>query len=296
MTKRIIEIGSEGAYLHVRLGQLIITREGNDIASIPMEDMAALILDHPQSVISQACLAALLDNTVMVVTSDTRHQPTGMLLPLAANTLQTERFSAQASLSQPLRKQVWKQVVQAKIRWQAKVLHDVTGSATLLTGLVRKVRSGDPDNVEAQAARRYWSRLFPDGGFKRDRDAFDQNRYLNYGYAILRALTARSLCAAGLHPSLGIHHRNRYNAYCLADDFMEPFRPFVDLRVHQLAKEHGTEKSLDGELRQELLSLVRQTVDMEGETVTLQGALNKVAQSFVKVVLGESRRVLLPLP
>lgn len=185
----------------------------------------------------------------MVVTSDARHQPTGMLLPLAANTLQTERFAAQAALNQPLRKQLWKQVVQAKIRWQAKVLHDITGSDALLTGLVRKVRSGDPENVEAQAARRYWSRLFPEGGFKRDRDAVDQNRYLNYGYAILRALTARSLCAAGLHPSLGIHHSNRYNAYCLADDFMEPFRPFVDLRVYRLVGEHGNERSLDGELR-----------------------------------------------
>lgn len=296
MTKRIIEIGAEGAYLHLHLRQLVITRDGDDIASIPMEDMAALILDHPRTVISQACLAALLDNNIMVVTSDARHQPTGMLLPLAANTLQTERFAAQAALNQPLRKQLWKQVVQAKIRWQAKVLHDITGSDALLTGLVRKVRSGDPENVEAQAARRYWSRLFPEGGFKRDRDAVDQNRYLNYGYAILRALTARSLCAAGLHPSLGIHHSNRYNAYCLADDFMEPFRPFVDLRVYRLVGEHGNERSLDGELRRELLSIVKQTVDMEGETVTLQGALNKVAQSFVKVVLGENQRLLLPLP
>ena len=232
----------------------------------------------------------------MVVTTDARHQPVGMLLPLSAHTLQTERFNAQSALSQPVRKQLWKQLIQAKIRWQAKILHDVTGSDTLLAGLVGKVRSGDPDNIEAQAARRYWSRLFPQGTFKRDRDAADQNRYLNYGYAILRALTARSLCAAGMHPSLGIHHHNRYNAYCLADDFMEPYRPFVDIRVHRLTEEYGEDRELDQEIRLELLELVKQMVKVGDETITLQGALHKTAQSFSKIVLGEAKSLVLPQP
>ena len=296
MTKRIIEIGSEGAYLHVRLGQLIITRDGKDIGSVPMDDMAALVMDHPRTVITQACLAALLDHNIMVVTTDARHQPVGMLLPLSAHTLQTERFNAQSALSQPVRKQLWKQLIQAKIRWQARILRDVTGSDALLAGLVGKVRSGDPDNIEAQAARRYWSRLFPQGTFKRDRDAADQNRYLNYGYAILRALTARSLCAAGMHPSLGIHHHNRYNAYCLADDFMEPYRPFVDIRVHRLTEEYGEDRELDQEIRLELLELVKQMVKVGDETITLQGALHKTAQSFSKIVLGEAKSLVLPQP
>ena len=296
MTKRVIEIGSQGAYLHVKLGQLIITRDGQDIGSIPMDDMAALIMDHPRTVITQACLAALLDNNIMVITTDPRHQPTGMLLPLVSHTLQTERFNAQSALNQPLRKQLWKQLIQAKIRWQAKILRDVPGSDTSLAALVAKVRSGDPDNIEAQAARRYWRRLFPHGDFKRDRDAADQNRYLNYGYAILRALTARSLCAAGMHPSLGIHHHNRYNAYCLADDFMEPYRPFVDIRVHRLTQEYGEDRELHSEIRQELLGLVKQMVKMDDETVTLQGALNKTAQSFSKIVIGEAKSLAVPLP
>lgn len=294
MTKRIIEIGSEGCYLHIQNKQLVIERERTPIGSTPVEDLSALIIDHPRTLITQACLRELVKANVMVITADERHQPVGLLLPLESNTLQAERFSAQAALSKPAKKALWKQIVVSKVRHQARVLKMFTGKDAGLTPLSKKVRSGDPDNIEAQAARRYWSRLFPEGDFKRRREAEDQNRFLNYGYAVLRALVGRNLCAAGLHPSLGIHHHNRYNAYCLADDLMEPYRPFVDHRVKRVVERHGGEKEMDREIRKELLEIVGEPVTMESEQLTFQGAIQKSAQSLAKIVDGAEKTLLLP--
>ena len=231
MSKRIIEIGTEGCYLHFKHKQLVIERNKETLGTISIEDMSALIIDHPQTLITQTCLGKLLDANVMVISSDEKHQPNGMFLPLQSNTLQAERFDKQINVKMPVKKNIWKQLIHCKVMMQARLLKDLTGKDMGLNILAKKVRSGDPDNIEAQAARRYWSQLFEQDNFRRDRFAGDQNRYLNYSYAIVRALVARSLCATGLHPSIGIHHHNRYNAYCLADDVMEPFRPIADLHV-----------------------------------------------------------------
>lgn len=294
MSKRIIEIGTEGCYLSYRYQQLIIERDKQQIGSVPIEDLSAVIIDHPQTLITQYCLSELVQANVMVISSNQSHHPIGLFMPLDSNTLQTERFAAQVELQKPVKKALWKQLIQAKIRFQGRVLQDLTGNDAGLSVLVKKVRSGDPANIEAQAARRYWSRLFKGEGFKRDRDAPDQNRFLNYGYAILRALVSRSLCAAGLHPSLGIHHHNRYNAYCLSDDVMEPYRPYVDLHVWQLIQACDANAELDQELRRQLLELISYKVTVNEEQLTLQGAIQKSAQSLAQVMLGERKTLMLP--
>lgn len=294
MPKRIIDISSDGGYLRVSHQQLMIERDGKQIASIPIEDLAALILDHPQLIITQVCLNELLARNVMVITSDRRHMPVGMFLPLASNTLQTERFNQQATLPKSTCKRLWQQIIRGKVMLQGKVLNDLTGNHAGLLPLAKKVRSGDPENIEAQAARRYWSRLFSEGQFKRDRFAEDQNRFLNYGYAILRALTARSICGAGLHPGVGLHHHNRYNAYCLADDLMEPYRPIVDLHVYDLIKETSVDAEMNQDVRQQLLKIVSYRLQIDSEIHDLQSCLQQTAQSLSKVIMGHTRELILP--
>ncbi|OOZ39138.1 hypothetical protein BOW53_12870 [Solemya pervernicosa gill symbiont] len=294
MPKRIVEVSTEGCYLKLRHRQLIIEREGKEVGTVPIEDMSALVIDHPQTLITQAVLSELVQANVMVISSDEKHQPVGLFLPLDSHTTQTERIAAQIDLGAPTRKGLWKQIVKRKVRAQARVLHDVTGSDAGIAQLEKKVRSGDPDNIEAQAARRYWSRLFDSECFKRDRFAEDQNRYLNYGYAVLRALVSRSLCATGLHPSIGIHHKNRYNSYCLADDLMEPYRPLVDLNVWQIVEDHGHDNEMDREIRRRLIEIIKREVVMEGERLTLQGAIQKSAQSLARVMQGYEKLLSLP--
>ncbi len=294
MTKRIVEVATEGCYLRVRYDQLIIEQEGKEIGSIPIEDMSALVIDHPQTLITQVVLRELVKANVIVISSDEKHHPIGMFLPLDSHTTQTERFTAQLELGLPTKKNLWKQIVQSKVKGQARVLHDVTGNDAGISQLVKKVRSGDPDNIEAQAARRYWSRLFNTERFKRDRFAEDQNRYLNYGYAILRALVSRSLCAAGLHPSIGIHHRNRYNSYCLADDLMEPYRPLVDVNVWQIVEDHGHDSEMDREIRRKLIAIIKREVNMDEEKLTFQGAVQKSAQSLARIMQGQGKHLSLP--
>jgi CRISPR-associated protein Cas1 len=290
--KRIIDISSEGCYLKYQNNQLIIEREGEKIGKVPIEDMSAIIIDHPQALITQVCLSKLVAANVMVVCSDEKHQPVGLFLPLESNTLQSERFTQQASLGKSVKKRIWKQLIIQKIRLQGQVLKDITGKDAGLWPLAKKVRSGDPENIEAQAARRYWARLFQ--SFKRDREAEDQNRYLNYGYAVLRALVARSLCATGLHPCLGIHHHNRYNAYALADDVMEPYRPYIDTNVWRIVEHYGQRSDMDKALREELLQFVKMPLKVEEETVTMQAAIRKTVQSLSKIVQGRNQQLVLP--
>ena len=203
MSHRVIEISRQPGYLKYRNQQLIIENQGAQVASVPIEDLAVVILDNPQSTITQVCMRELAKSGVMLVCSNEKHLPLGLILPIEGHSLQGARFNQQANMSKPMKKKLWKQIVQSKVCSQAKVLNDVAGSDAGLRALVRKIRSGDPANIEAQAAKRYWPRLFTDKSFRRDRQAIDQNRYLNYGYAILRALVARALVATGLHPSIG---------------------------------------------------------------------------------------------
>lgn len=227
------------------------------VTTVPIEDIGVVVLDNKQITITQGAIAALLDNKAALITCDDKRMPTGLLLPLQGNTVQNERFRSQIEASQPLLKQLWQQTVKAKIENQAALLQQQYGAPdrTMLR-LSNNVRSGDPDNSEAQAAVYYWKKVFPNNpNFLRDRNGEAPNNLLNYGYAILRAVVARALVSSGLLPVYGIHHHNRYNDYCLADDIMEPYRPFVDRLVVSMVDNNNCGDELTKDMKGQLLSI-----------------------------------------
>lgn len=292
MTDRIIEIAETPAALSVRHQQLIIRTDEAE-TSAPLADIAVLVIAHPRVTYSHSVLTGLVENGGVSVLCGPDYLPTAMTLPLRANSEQAERFRLQAAASLPLRKRAWQQIVRAKIRAQGRVLAEFEKNSVLVTALERTVGSGDPSNVEAHAARRYWRALFGDS-FRRDPDAADQNRHLNYGYAILRAVTARALCAAGLHPSFGLHHTNRYNAFALADDLMEPFRPLVDRAVVLWLADEEPAGPFTQVTRRYLLTTITGESEWQGETRTLFDWMGRVAASLVRVLKGEAESLVLP--
>src|ERR1039458_7455056 len=248
MSDRILEIANP-ARLSVKDAQLVIEREDFLPFITPVSGVNTLLLAHPQVTLTQAVISRLAEAGAMVVTIDTHYLPVAMTLPLQAHSLQTERLAAQVELKPVARKRLWTQIVQAKIRAQGSLLKELRGSDEGLTATAVRVRSGDPENVEAQAARRYWGLIFGDAKFRRGADPLesgpDQNRHLDYGYTVLRASVARAVCAAGLHPSIGLRHHNRYDPFCLVADLMEPFRPLIDRRVVLWLREHDPSAPLD---------------------------------------------------
>ncbi len=282
--------------------------------TVPFEDIAVVILEHPQITISHVALASLLDHNVAVITCNEKYLPTGLLLPLDGNSLQSKRFREQMEASLPLKKQMWQQTIRYKILNQAKALERNGIDARPLVRWQKEVRSGDPDNIEAKAASWYWPRLFVNTNLFKDwlndddPDTFIRERYgdwpnclLNYGYAILRAVIARALVGAGLLPTLGIHHRNQYNAYCLADDIMEPYRPFVDLLVCQIL-ERGKDDQLQLEnsgqltpaLKRELLQIPVLDVRMERQMKPLKLAAQRTAASVFACFAGQEDKITYP--
>ena len=253
-------------------------------------------MDNKQITITSAAISALLDNNVALITCNEKSMPTGLVLPLESHTLQTERFRYQLDSSLPLRKQLWQQTVQAKIRNQAAVLKYVTGNdARNMLIWAADVKSGDNGNLEARAAAFYWKNIFPNiADFSRDRYNPAPNNLLNYGYAILRAIIARSLVGSGLLPTMGIHHHNRYNAYCLADDIMEPYRPYVDILVSDIIKEHATPPELTRNIKAQLLNIPVLDVNIDGHRSPLMIAATTTTASLYKCFSGESRKILYP--
>ena len=235
--------------------------------TIPVEDIGVVVLDHRRITITSGALDALLENNCAVITCNAQGHPVGLLLPLSGNTLQSERFREQIDSSLPLRKQLWQQTIKQKIANQAAVLRSVTGKdEKCMQVWAEQVRSGDPDNIEARAAAHYWQHLFPQlPHFVRAREGEPPNNLLNYGYAILRAVVARALVGSGLLPTLGIHHHNRYNAYCLADDIMEPYRPYVDRLVLNIIRTNGVVDQLTRELKSQLLVIPALDVVVNGK-------------------------------
>lgn len=305
MIKRTLYFGNP-AYLSVRNAQLVISKPSDGdlppddtsqmIKTIPIEDIGVVILDHRQLTVTASVFSALLDNNVAIVTCDDKSMPAGLLLPLHANTLQSERFRDQLEASLPLRKQLWQQTVEAKIRNQAAVLKYTTGEdARNMLAWAGSVKSGDSENMEARAAAFYWKNVFPDlEDFGRDRYGAAPNNLLNYGYAILRAVIARSLVGSGLLPTFGIHHHNRYNAYCLADDIMEPYRPFVDKLVYEIMADGNPCPQLTKEIKTRLLGIPVLDVDIDGHRSPLIVAATTTTASLYKCFSGISRKVLYP--
>lgn len=301
------------AYLSLKDCQMVIRMPGIEksgmpeqmkkeaVRTVPVEDIGVVVLDNRQITVTHGLLEALLENNCPVVTCDSRGMPVGLMLPLCGNTVQSERFRNQTDASLPLKKQLWQQTVRAKIDNQAAVLSACAGTET---GCMRRwsadVRSGDPDNLEGRAAAYYWKCLFSGipglGGFTRGRDGIPPNNLLNYGYAILRAVIARSLVASGLLPTFGIHHRNRYNAYCLADDIMEPYRPYVDRLVFGIVSETGISgcAEITKDIKMRLLGIPVMEVRTGGRRSPLMVAASQTTASLSKCFSGELRRMVYP--
>lgn len=295
MTERILDLSEHPAKLWVRNGLLVIRRELEEPeTTVPLSEIAVVIAAHPQVSFTHAVLAGLAEAGASFIACNEKHMPAAMLLPLEAHGLQTERFARQAQLPLPRRKRLWQQLVRAKIRAQARLLAARTGADRGLELLAGRVRSGDSRNCEAQAARIYWPAVFPRKDFRRNKDAAGANACLNYGYAVLRALTARAICAAGLHPSFGIHHHNRYHPFCLADDLMEPLRPLADRAVAALWEARGSEPELDREAKRHLLEALLARYNFHRESRTLFDWMARMAASLAAVVEGRGEKLFIP--
>ena len=294
MIKRTLYFGNP-AYLSTTNEQLVVERPEQAAHTVPIEDIGLVVLDHQQITISQALMAKLLANNVALITCNQTHHPTGLLLNLDGHSLQSQRFKEQLASSLPLRKQLWQQTVEAKIRNQAAALAEQRQEAKYLLRLADTVKSGDTGNHEARAALFYWGRFFPDFlQFTRHRDGPPPNNLLNYGYAIVRAMVARALVGSGLLPVMGIHHRNQYNAYCLADDIMEPYRPYVDRMVFQIVRDHGKFLELSPSMKKQLLELPTLDVAIEGQTSPMMVAISRTTASLAKCFEGTIRKISYP--
>lgn len=295
MIKRTLYFGNP-AYLKTNNEQLVIELpETGETKSAPIEDVGLLILDHQQVTITQALLAKLLANNTAVITCDSTHHPTGMLLSLDGHSLQSQKFQAQIEATIPLKKQLWQQTVMSKIKNQACLLEIQREENKVLLTYAADVKSGDSENHEAKAAAYYWKRIFPVTlEFRRERFGPPPNNLLNYGYAILRAMVARSLVASGLLPTLGIHHRNQYNAYCLADDIMEPYRPYVDWVVCRIIRGNGTFLEMTPSMKKEFLTMPAMDVVIDGQKSPMMNAIQRTTASLAKCFEGKSRKILYP--
>lgn len=307
MIKRTLYFGNP-AYLSKKNEQLLVRLpevEINDTlseiikkeakVSIPIEDIGVVILDDQRIIITQGLIESLLANNVALITCDSSHHPTGLMLNLAGNKLQSAKFQAQLNAPLPLAKQLWQQTIKAKIGNQALLLKRRGKEALNMMKWAGEVKSGDPDNLEARAATYYWKNLFPEiTDFRREREGIPPNNVLNYAYAILRAIIARSLVGSGLLPTLGIHHRNQYNHYCLADDIMEPYRPFADALVLEIVGNGEDYADLSTSLKRQLLELATVDVLFDDERSPLMNAAQRTTASLAKCFEGKAKKILYP--
>lgn len=294
MNNRILDFSTQGVFLSVKHEQLVIKPAEGEPHTVPLEDVAVVVASHPAITYTHAVLSELMRHKGAFVACDERRLPAGIMVPLEGHHLQQERLEYQLAASQPIRKRAWQQVVQAKISNQAAVLERLHGTGRALSALVAKVQSGDPENIEGLAARRYWAALFPEERFLRGRDQGGANDLLNYGYGVLRAIVARAIVGAGLHPSIGIHHHNRYDAFCLADDLMEPFRPVVDeaVAVHLRAEE--ADLTICPDTKRMLLSALGGSVKVGDESHSIFAAAGFLCASLAMVFQGRRKKLTLP--
>ena len=260
----------------------------------PIEDIGFIVLEHPQISVTMKLMEQLTEHNVTVVFCDSKHMPSSMLLPLDAHHIQNELFRAQIDASEPLKKNLWKQTIESKIKNQARLLEKKGFNGQSLKNLAKSVKSDDSDNREGFAARLYWNTLFGKG-FIRDRYGEPPNMYLNYGYILLRSAVARALAGSGLLATLGIHHRNRYNAFCLADDIMEPYRPWVDEIVIEFEEKWPGQMMLEKEQKAGLLQLMSADVKIGENRRPLMVALSQTTASLARCFNGETRKITYPV-
>ena len=293
MIKRTLYFGNP-TRLSIQQQQLLIKTDEKEVR-VAIEDIGVIVIDHYQVSVTHAVLHKLLDNNAAVITCNDKHHPAGLLLNLDGHTQQSEKFKAQIEASEPLKKQLWQQTIKAKINNQSAVLSTWEIDNSYLKRYAQLVLSGDTSNQEAQAARYYWKMLFneEDPFFVRERFGEYPNNFLNYGYAILRATVARGLVSSGLLPTLGIHHRNKYNAYCLADDIMEPYRPYVDHLVKVIMLE-TSEQELTTDIKRRLLNIPNIDLKIDGKDSPLMVGLQRTTASLAKCFEGETKKILYP--
>ena len=296
MIGRIVEVADDRRHLFLSRGFLVVKDtegERKELGQIPLDDIAAVIANAHGLSYTNNLLVALAERCAPFVLCAANHNAVGMVLTIDGNYQQAKRFDAQLAASQPLKKRLWAEIVKSKLQQQADALEAAGAPFIPLSALVRKVRSGDPDNFEAQGARRYWGLLFGDD-FRRDQQSDGLNAMLNYGYTVLRATTARAVVAAGLHPTIGLHHSNEGNAMRLVDDLMEPFRPVIDLKVWQL-HQHG-ESQVTPESKRELVRTLYDDMQTSAGATPLIVCTQKLAVSLAQVFMGERSKLDLPLP
>lgn len=296
MIGRIVEVADDRRHLSLSRGFLVVTDtedERKELGQVPLDDIAAVIANAHGLSYTNNLLVALAERCAPFVLCSANHNVAGMLLPVDGNHLQSKRFDAQIKAGKPTHKRIWAEIVRAKLAQQAAALEAAGAPTVPLSALVSKVRSGDPENLEAQGARRYWTLLFGED-FRRDQDGGGINGMLNYSYTVLRACMARAVVAAGLHPTLGVHHRNEGNAMRLVDDLMEPFRPVMDLKVWQLAR--NGEREITPDTKRALVRTLYDDLPTTTGTTPVMVCTQRLAVSLAQIFLGERDKLDLPFP
>ncbi|MFK5957811.1 MAG: type II CRISPR-associated endonuclease Cas1 [Lutibacter sp.] len=288
---------STPTYLSTKNKQLVISypNDEKETKTIPIEDVGMLVLENQQITITNGLLSKLIENKAAIITCDAFHLPISLLQPLVGHSEQAERYRNQLNASMPLKKNLWQQTISAKINNQALYLEHLQIPARKLFKWASEVKSGDLENHESRAAVYYWKQLFNIPNFTRKQYGATPNNLLNYGYAILRAITARALVSSGMLPSVGIFHKNKYNAYCLADDIMEPYRVYVDVLVHEIMQTNVNVEELTTNLKMELLQLPTIDVYIDGKNSPLLIAMSRTTHSLYQCFTGESRKLLYPM-
>lgn len=295
MIGRIIEVADDRRHLFLSRGFLVVQDtegERKELGQIPLDDIAAVIANAHGLSYTNNLLVALAEHCAPFVLCAANHNAVGLVMTIDGNYQQAKRFDAQIAATQPLIKRMWADIVKSKLQQQAAALEAAGAPHIPLQALVKKVRSGDPENFEAQGARRYWGLLFGDD-FRRDQQGGGINAMLNYGYTVLRAATARAVIAAGLHPTIGLHHSNESNAMRLVDDLMEPFRPMIDLKVWQLSKQGET--MITPESKRALVRTLYDDMQTSAGATPVMVCAQKLAVSLAQVFMGERDKLDLPL-
>ena len=292
MSWRIIDVTQSGRYLHAERESLIVLEKRKELGRIPLRDIQSILVHSLYGTYSHALLIHLAEYNIPLVVCDKKHMPVALLMPTSNHHLQAGRVQSQARVSKPMRKRIWKDLVKAKIREQSRTLNEIdTPACMYLLNLRKKVRSGDPNNIEAQAARYYWKKLFGEF-FRRDRFLPGINAHLNYGYTILRSGLARAVVAAGISPSLGVGHVNSRNNFCLVDDLLEPFRPLVDRIVWQNRK--SWEGDITDQSKENLAGMMQRTVIFDTGETDLFRAMTIVVSSLVQIFENKQKNIVLP--
>ncbi len=292
MIKRVIDV-SEQAYLHLKNKQLLINKHGEVVGQIPIEDLGVLILQHPAIMVTQQLIIHCQKSKVVIVFCDEKHLPYSVILPIGeSHSLHNKILKQQIAVTEPTRKRLWQQIIQRKILEQAHTLKILKKDTARLRRLAKEVKTGDSGNCEAIAAKEYWSLLFGED-FRRNVDMEGINSLLNYGYSIIRASVARSICGAGLHPTIGMFHQNQYNSLCLADDIMEPFRPWVDLVVYRLVQQGQLE--VKQETKKILLGLLSEPIVYESKKMPFMVSLHYLMANLKRCYIKEIKKLIYPI-